>query len=149
MVLYNIYIYDRSGSCIHYHEWYRPKSKQMFGLFWTLSNFCATMDPTAATKLPLGTPRKIGEGSVFHSFTTNTYKLHFLETPSGVKIVLNTSRDIGDLQELMNQVYDDVFVQTVVKNPLYEPGKQLGAIATHFSMASNALLRQRGILKQG
>eukprot|EP00798_Chlamydomonas_sp_ICE-L_P000383 gene383-1777_t len=59
MVLYNIYIYDRSGSCIHYHEWYRPKSvrqgagsadgdqKQMFGLFWTLSNFCATMDPTA------------------------------------------------------------------------------------------------------
>lgn len=57
MPCYNIYIYNRQGTCIFYHEWYRPKSvkqgagtladdqKQMFGLFWTLSNFCATLDP--------------------------------------------------------------------------------------------------------
>jgi hypothetical protein len=57
MVCYNFYIFDRQGTCVHYYEWYRPKSvkqgagtladdqKQMFGLFWTLSNFCATLDP--------------------------------------------------------------------------------------------------------
>jgi hypothetical protein len=36
--------------------------------------------------VPLGAPRKIGEGCRFHSFTTNTYKLHFLESPSGIKV---------------------------------------------------------------
>jgi hypothetical protein len=37
-------------------------------------------------KPPLGTPRKIGQGCKFHSFTTNTYKMHFLESPSGIKV---------------------------------------------------------------
>lgn len=57
MVCFNMYIFNRQGVCLHYSEWYRPKSvkqgagtpeddqKQMFGLFWTLSNFAATMDP--------------------------------------------------------------------------------------------------------
>jgi hypothetical protein len=52
-----MYIFDRQGVCLHYQEWFRPKSvkqgagtliddqKQMFGLFWTLSNFAATLDP--------------------------------------------------------------------------------------------------------
>lgn len=56
MVCFNLYIFDRQGTCLHYHEWYRPKSvkqgagtlvddqKQMFGLFWTLSNFTAALD---------------------------------------------------------------------------------------------------------
>ncbi len=37
-------------------------------------------------KLQLGTPRKIGQGCMFYSFTTNTYKMHFLESPSGIKV---------------------------------------------------------------
>jgi hypothetical protein len=57
MGCFNYYIFDRQGTCVHYYEWSRPKSvkqgagtladdqKQMFGLFWTLSNFCATLDP--------------------------------------------------------------------------------------------------------
>lgn len=39
-----------------------------------------------ASKPPLGTPRKIGQGCTFYSFTTNTYKMHFLESPSGIKV---------------------------------------------------------------
>jgi hypothetical protein len=57
MVCFNLYIFNRQGVCLHYQEWFRPKSvkqgagtliddqKQMFGLFWTLSNFAATLDP--------------------------------------------------------------------------------------------------------
>jgi hypothetical protein len=57
MPCFNIYIFDRKGTCIFYHEWYRPKSvkqgagtvagdqRQMFSLFWSLSMFCATLDP--------------------------------------------------------------------------------------------------------
>jgi hypothetical protein len=29
---------------------------------------------------------RIGEGCLFHSFTTNVYKFHFLESPSGIKV---------------------------------------------------------------
>ncbi len=54
---FNLYIYNRQGTCVHYQEWHRPKTvmqgtgsqaddqKQVFGLFWTLQNFCATMNP--------------------------------------------------------------------------------------------------------
>ena len=57
MVCFNFYVFNRQGTCVHYHEWYRPKpvsqgagsladdQKQMFGLFWTLNNFAAAMDP--------------------------------------------------------------------------------------------------------
>ena len=56
---YNIYIYNRQGTCLYYHEWSRPKSvkqgagtpaddqKMMFGLFFSLKTFAAAMDPTA------------------------------------------------------------------------------------------------------
>ena len=57
MVCFNFYVFNRQGTCVHYHEWYRPMSvahgagsaaddqKQMYGLFWTLNNFAAAMDP--------------------------------------------------------------------------------------------------------
>lgn len=45
----------------------------------------------SASKPPLGTPRKIGQGCRFHSFTTNTYKMHFLESPSGIKVGTQSS----------------------------------------------------------
>jgi hypothetical protein len=35
---------------------------------------------------PLGAPRRIGQGARFHAFTTRAYKLHFLESPSGLKV---------------------------------------------------------------
>ena len=59
MVLYNMYIFDRKGTCLFYHEWQRPKSvkqgagtpgddqKMVFGLFFSLKTFTAAMDPKA------------------------------------------------------------------------------------------------------
>lgn len=38
-------------------------------------------------------------------------------------MVLNTSPDVGDLREVMSYIYDEIFVEYVVKNPLYTRGQ--------------------------
>jgi hypothetical protein len=38
-------------------------------------------------------------------------------------MVLNTSPDVGDLREAMAFIYDELFVEYVVRNPLYVPGQ--------------------------
>ena len=40
-----------------------------------------------------------------------------------LQVILNTSREVGDLRELLNTIYDDLFVEYVVKNPSYSPGQ--------------------------
>ena len=40
----------------------------------------------SAEKGNLGVPQLPGQGCSFHSFRTNTYKLSFMETPSGIKV---------------------------------------------------------------
>lgn len=39
------------------------------------------------------------------------------------QMVLNTSPDVGDLREVMNYIYEDIYVEYVVRNPLYVPGQ--------------------------
>lgn len=34
----------------------------------------------------LGVPQLTGQGCSFHGFRTNTYKLSFMESPSGIKV---------------------------------------------------------------
>jgi hypothetical protein len=60
VIAYNIYFFNRQGTCLYYHEWARPKPvqagagtlqddhKMMFGLFFSLKTFAAAMDPRAS-----------------------------------------------------------------------------------------------------
>ena len=52
-------------------------------VFSTRSPFSIFLSPT---KQQLGAPLRIGDGCSFRSFTTNNYKLHALESPSGLKV---------------------------------------------------------------
>ncbi|KAK9904240.1 hypothetical protein WJX75_007479 [Coccomyxa subellipsoidea] len=80
------------------------------------------MDPRTDTKTQLGAPLRIGESCTFRSFRTNNYKLHFLESPSGIKIVLNTDSNARDLRDNLSYIYG-LYVEYVMKNPLYTPGE--------------------------
>lgn len=117
--MYMMYIFHRNG-CLHYHEWYRPVKanrddhKLMFGLVFSLKSFTAKMDPINGNN---------SRGCSFHSFRTNTYKLTYMETPSGVKLILVSDPRSGDLKEALKHIYNDIYVEFVVKNPLYAPGQ--------------------------
>ena len=52
---------------------------------------------------------------VFVSYTTSKYKLHFMESPTGVKIVLNTDLNVGTVNEYLHNIYK-LYVDYVVKN---------------------------------
>lgn len=54
MGCFNMYILNRDGTCLHYHEWKRPRpcdlppeddQKNMFGLLFALRTFTAALDP--------------------------------------------------------------------------------------------------------
>lgn len=124
-----MYVFNRNGICLLYKEWDRPLKtlnplqdhKLMFGLLFSLKSFTAKMDPISADKGNLGVPQLPGQGCSFHSFRTNSYKLSFMESPSGIKIILVTHPKVGDLRESLKYIYS-IYVEYVVKNPLYTPG---------------------------
>eukprot|EP00270_Netrium_digitus_P003289 TRINITY_DN1375_c0_g1_i1.p1 TRINITY_DN1375_c0_g1~~TRINITY_DN1375_c0_g1_i1.p1 ORF type:complete len:140 (+),score=21.30 TRINITY_DN1375_c0_g1_i1:163-582(+) len=114
-----MYMFNRQG-CLYYHEWHRPCGAQtddhklMFGLVFSLKSFSARMDPINGNT---------GRGCCFHSFRTNTYKLSYMETPSGIKLILVSDPKAGDLREALRYIYSNLYVDYVVKNPLYSPGQ--------------------------
>lgn len=116
-MMYMVYIFNRNG-CLYYHEWNRPNAPQtddhklMFGLVFSLKSFTAKLDPTDSPG-----------GCSFHAFKTNTYKLSYFETPSGIKIILVSDPRTGDLRDALRYIYTNIYVEYVVKNPLYAPGE--------------------------
>mmetsp|Transcript_36672 Transcript_36672/g.59268 ORF Transcript_36672/g.59268 Transcript_36672/m.59268 type:complete len:142 (+) Transcript_36672:67-492(+) len=116
MTVYNLYIFSRSGVCLFYEEWSRRKldmsasedRKLMFGLLFSMKAFVNKLSPKPST-----------EG--FHSFRTNAFKLHYYETPSGLRFVLNTDANAGDLRETLKYIYSQIYVPIALRNPLYTP----------------------------
>lgn len=54
----------------------------------------------------------------FLYYKTSKYTLHYLETPSGLKFVLNTDTTAPGLKTVLQQIYNQVYLEYVVKNPI-------------------------------
>lgn len=52
---------------------------------------------------------------------TNKYTLHYFETATGLKFVLTSDNDTPSLKEELKNIYSDVYVNLIVKNPLINP----------------------------
>jgi len=63
--------------------------------------------------------RKLGgpEDS-FISFRTGQYKLHYYETPTNIKFVMLTDTQTLNMRNVLHQIYVNLYVEFVVKNPL-------------------------------
>ncbi|GAB1600439.1 trafficking protein particle complex subunit 1-like [Argonauta hians] len=114
MPVYNLYIFDKFGTCLYYSEWNRRKHpgmskeeeyKLMFGMMFSIKSFIHRISPS-----------DMKDG--FLNFKTNIYKLHFYETPSGIKVIMLTDLNVGNIRDILHQIYSSLYVEYVVKNPL-------------------------------
>ncbi|CAJ1373312.1 unnamed protein product [Effrenium voratum] len=117
-MIYNFYAFGRGRKLLCREEWHRTRpcrdveeeSKYVSGLLITLKSFCQQLGP----------PRT----EAFLAYATSQYKLHSFETVSGYRFVLTTDPSVPDQQESLIHIYQ-LFVDHVIKNPLYHLGDDL------------------------
>ena len=122
MTVYNLYIFDRNCTCLYYKQWVRQKDtgisqdeefKLMYGMIFSIKSLVSRLSTFSAKEN-------------FLSYTTTKYKLHCFETPTGLKFVMNTdnsdSVDMVNVQDVLCHIYSKLYVDYVVRNPLYAMG---------------------------
>ena len=55
--------------------------------------------------MQFGQPLLPCQGASFHCYRTRTYKLHYYESPTGIKLVLVTEPTAGDLRVRMTHTH--------------------------------------------
>lgn len=119
-MLYNFYIYGRTGRCLYYKEFHRTQNtmgddpeeerKLVFGMLYSLKDLAAKLSPQ--TESGAG-----GEG--LHTLKTNTFTLHHYQSLTGLVFVLNTDNDVPDQYHVLKHIYTNLFIEYVTRNPLY------------------------------
>ena len=117
MTVFNIYMYSKEGTCIYYRAWHRTKKpsisvqeeyKLMHGMIYSIKSFVSRMSPS-------------GTKDRFIGYKTNSYHLHFMESTSGVTIIMNTDcNPPRNVQEYLRYIYASIYVQYIVKNPFVD-----------------------------
>ncbi|KAK3313859.1 sybindin-like family protein [Apodospora peruviana] len=130
MTIYSFYIFDRHTECIYSKTWI--PSEAPGGLTTTTTNGAVSADRRTSTKagddakLIFGTVfslrnmvRKLGgDDDAFISYRTGQYKLHFYETASNLRFVMLTDTATLSMRNVLHQIYINLWVEYVVKNPL-------------------------------
>ncbi|TKA78031.1 hypothetical protein B0A55_02118 [Friedmanniomyces simplex] len=136
MSVYSFYIFDRHTECIYSKRFTQQPSPPR------TTNPAASTLPNGGTTVPASLRQankdsddaKLVFGTVFSlrrmcrqlggvddqflSYRTAEYKLHYLETPTQLRLVLLTSPQVGNMRTVLHQIWATLFVEYVVKSPL-------------------------------
>ncbi|GFF21955.1 putative TRAPP complex subunit [Aspergillus udagawae] len=157
MVVYSFYIFDRHAECIYKRRWLpRPasivgKSSRPTSEVATQNGVSSVFGQSARTtdddaKLIFGTVfslrnmvRKLGgEDDSFVTYRTSQYKLHYYETPTNIKFVMLTDVKSPSMRVALQQIYINLYVEYVVKNPL-SPVEHPGGVGVNNELFEESL----------
>ena len=121
MTVFNLYIFDRNCTCLYYKEWVRNKEagisqdeefKLMYGMIFSIKSLLSRLSHKSSKEGFLG-------------YSTSKYKLHYFESATGLKFVLNTDTSVGNLADELRHIHSRIYVEYVTKNPLIQPGEEI------------------------
>ncbi|KAL2013498.1 hypothetical protein VTN00DRAFT_1023 [Thermoascus crustaceus] len=158
MTVYSFYIFDRHAECIYKRRWLpRPvstsgkASRSNSELPGVNNGVPKSADRPARSadddaKLVFGTVfslrnmvRKLGgEDDSFISYRTSQYKLHYYETPTNIKFVMLTDTKSPSMRVALQQIYVNLYVEYVVKNPL-SPIEHPGGVGVNNELFEESL----------
>ncbi|KUL88100.1 hypothetical protein ZTR_04052 [Talaromyces verruculosus] len=155
MTVYAFYIFDRHAECIYKRRWQGrptsissksslPASQLQQGNNAGPGGTSRSADDDA--KLIFGTVfslrnmvRKLGgEDDSFISYRTSQYQLHFYETPTNIKFVMLTDLKSPSMRIALQQIYVNLYVEYVVKNPL-SPVEHPGGVGVNNELFEESL----------
>lgn len=123
-MVYEFYIFNNVGNCLFYlnlrgttaEKNPQDKQKLIFGMLHTMKSMCRKFSPQAISVSP------------FTSYVTDAYKLHILETSSGLNFVMFTHPDMMDQTHSLKWIYSTIYCTFVIRNPFYEPKKPITSV---------------------
>ncbi|RAO73713.1 uncharacterized protein BHQ10_009725 [Talaromyces amestolkiae] len=151
MTVYAFYIFDRHAECIYKRRWQgRPTSISTKSSLPTSQlhqgNNGTSRSADDDAKLIFGTvfslrnmARKLGgDDDSFISYRTSQYQLHFYETPTNIKFVMLTDLKSPSMRIALQQIYVNLYVEYVVKNPL-SPVEHPGGVGVNNELFEESL----------
>ncbi|KAJ1646183.1 Trafficking protein particle complex subunit BET5 [Dispira simplex] len=168
-MIYCLYIFDRHCQCVFYTEWNRSPdrsrtesslsfSEPSTPYVWPKPFTTSTADPRDGrmddeAKLVYGVVFSLKnmvtklshskDSDGFVSYRTNSYKLHYYGTASGVRFVLLTDPTVPSLRDVLRQIYLHIYLEYVIKNPLfpYDPQQSRPISNDYFRNMLNSYIK--------
>ncbi|CUM64784.1 uncharacterized protein PRCAT00002395001 [Priceomyces carsonii] len=119
MTIYSFYIFDKHCNCVYSREYSHKEndqglvnknnesdtSKLLFGILYSLKNISSKLGNAEI-------------GNNLKSFSTARFRIHYLESASGLKFVLVSDNGVDNLQNVLWELYSNYYLNNIVFNAL-------------------------------
>lgn len=117
-MIYSFYIFDRHCNCVYHRRFSQVDqgsvntdnesdiAKLLFGVLYSLKNISSKLGDTESSF------------NYLKSFSSASFRVHFMETLTNFKFVLVTDHNIDNVQPVLWELYSNYYVNNIAMNPL-------------------------------